>query len=189
MQEEIMFFGIKIFDWIMLLAIVIGPILAVFVTRLIDWLRDKKQRRLDLFKVMMRTRRTRLSPDHIGALNLVEIEFYKDDKVLNALKLYFQHLSARNLRNGDAGIWLQEGDHLFTKLLSSMARALGYEIEQLEILTGGYAPQAWENDEKSLRDMRQKMIELLDGKRAIPIKPSDINHKSGGIPHGFPPAP
>jgi uncharacterized protein DUF6680 len=75
-------------DSILGLAIVIatfaGPIGAVIVTRLIDRKRAQRDRQLDVFRALMRTRKGALQPDHVNALNLVEIEFHKVSTVLAA---------------------------------------------------------------------------------------------------------
>jgi hypothetical protein len=53
-----------------------GPVLAVLVTRHVDGKRRVHERRLDIFRNLMASRRTLLSPDKVRALNLVEIDFY-----------------------------------------------------------------------------------------------------------------
>lgn len=40
-----------------------GPVLAVLVTRFIDAKRDRKARQTDLFRILMRSRRSALSPN------------------------------------------------------------------------------------------------------------------------------
>jgi Family of unknown function (DUF6680) len=37
---------------------------------------------MDIFKTLMPTRRTPMYPEHVGALNLIELEYYKDKTVL-----------------------------------------------------------------------------------------------------------
>ena len=107
----------SILEWLTLFAVFFGPIAAVYVTRFIDASRENRQRRLELFKTLMKTRGTRLHYEHVGALNLVEIEFYKEQRVLEALERYFQHLNDAVTPNN----WQQKSNHLFTKLLSEMA--------------------------------------------------------------------
>jgi hypothetical protein len=53
-----------------------GPVLAVVVTRHIDETRQRRARRMDIFRSLMGSRRTPLAFDRVRALNLVEIEFY-----------------------------------------------------------------------------------------------------------------
>jgi hypothetical protein len=150
-----------------LIALVGGPISAVLITRYLDDLRQYRARRMDVFRTLMRTRRTALHPDHIGALNLVEIEYANDPQVLTAWKALFtnfgstlgrlevertegltdqKQIDARNQAFGTRAV--QERQKLLAKLLHAMARVLGFKIEQLEIFEGGYTPQLWANVEK-----------------------------------------
>jgi hypothetical protein len=175
-----------IIDWLTVFALFGGPIAAVFITRFVDGSREVRQRKLLLFRTLMKTRGTRLHYDHVGALNLVEIEFYKERRVLDALERYFQHLNDSSSPNN----WQQKSNHLFTKLLSEMARALGYEIEQLQILTGGYAPQGWETTEKRVTMLQEKLNSLLDGNISLSITNKTNNAAPKFIPpEGFPPPP
>ena len=67
-----------------LIALIVVPLVAansaVFVTRQIDQKRDERVRRMDVFRTLMRTRRIPICADHVGALNLVEIEFANVEK-------------------------------------------------------------------------------------------------------------
>jgi hypothetical protein len=171
-----------------LIALVGGPVAAVFITRYLDNRRQDMSRRLDVFRTLMRTRRMNLSPDHIGALNLVEIEFAKDREVLAAWKLLFTHLGTTHVRNdyeradgltdraeidrrnNAFGVrLLQERQSLLAKLLHQMARVLGFKIEQLEIFEGGYTPQFYANVENDQEIMRRFVVDLAMGNKLVPI--------------------
>ena len=69
MPDEISWFEI-----LTVIALVAGPVIAVITSRCIDTFRAKRDRRMDIFRTLMRTRRSTLSVDHVGALNLVEID-------------------------------------------------------------------------------------------------------------------
>lgn len=169
-----------------IVAILIGPIAAVMVTRYIDEKRAEQQRRMDVFRTLMRTRRLALSPDHVGALNLVEIEFHGEKDVLSAWREYLTHL-ARPLSVHEAQqvALTRERDRLLTKLLHAISRTLKFHIEQLEIFEGGYTPQVWADDELQLRALRYFMLEVLRGNSPIPVTLS-----TGRVPADlFPPPP
>jgi len=189
------FEAIRLFDWLTLVAIFMGPVLAVFVTRWVDQRRENRSRRLDLFKTLMRTRSARLNPEHVGALNLIEIEYYKDKRVLGALESYFKHL---NDVRPDADKWLVKADNLLTKLLYEVAKSLGYEIEQLQILTGGYAPSGWQEVEQRQTDTQRMLLSLLKGDIALTVRPhvgaANTNTSAAApqgfeVPPGYPPPP
>lgn len=57
-------------------AIIYGPVVAVKISRSQENLREKIRRQYDIFHNLIKTRRMVLAPDHVTALNLVQIEFY-----------------------------------------------------------------------------------------------------------------
>jgi hypothetical protein len=160
-------------DSILGLAIVIatfaGPIGAVIVTRLIDRKRAQRDRQLDVFRALMRTRKGALQPDHVNALNLVEIEFHKVSTVLAAYRDLMRHINTVTPLNEQ---WLNTHRSYLTKLLSAMANHLGYTIEQLDVFEGGYYPTGWGQVEEQQLAMRLGLLELLSGKRSLPVHDS-----------------
>jgi hypothetical protein len=85
-----------IVEGLTIFALIAGPVVAVYVTRWFDRSRAAKERQLDVFRELMRTRRgtLALSPDHVKALNLVEIEFYGSSSVLDAHRALLGHFYA-----------------------------------------------------------------------------------------------
>src|SRR4029453_9314693 len=65
----------KFGDWIMIAAILCGPVLAVQAQKWIETAREKRNRRLNVFKRLMATRGAVLSPGHVEALNMIDLEF------------------------------------------------------------------------------------------------------------------
>ena len=64
----------KMTDWITVLAIIAGPILAVQAQKWVKRVREKNQR-LWVFKRLMTTRGATVSPGHVEALNAIDLEF------------------------------------------------------------------------------------------------------------------
>jgi hypothetical protein len=169
-------------------ALLAGPIVAVLITRWLEERRLTNSRRMDIFRTLMRTRRTTLSLDHIGALNLIEIEYAKDTSVLTAWRALFTHLNTEpprksserteelydqqektNRDNAYALRVFSERQTLLAKLLHSMSRVLGFKQEQLEIFEGGYTPQGWVNLETDQEIIRRYVIDMYNGKRVLPV--------------------
>ena len=71
-------------DVVTILAIVLGPAGGAALAIWLEKSRAKRDRKLDTFRTLVRTRRTPMWPDHIGALNLVEIEFHDKPQVIEA---------------------------------------------------------------------------------------------------------
>lgn len=170
-------------------AVIIGPITAVVIGLWLEDRRAKRQQQWDTFRMLMRTRGTRLSGEHVGALNLVELEFATEKKVMDAWKSYMEHLDGvKTPFPSDPKIvdgFLTERNSRFTKLLYQIGLSLGFRIEQLDIFKGNYTPQAWVDDEDQARYLRGLFIDLLTSRRALPVMPHNPNPNSGP----YPPAP
>src|SRR5690606_30511050 len=98
-----------IHEIIMALAVLIGPISAVQIQKWLEKNRDNRSRKVDIFKTLMTTRATRVSIDHVEALNMIDLEFNGQgyEKVITAWRNYHDHLT-----NGDpqSEIWGQKNE-------------------------------------------------------------------------------
>lgn len=186
MAEDVLW-GMSALEIITIAAVLAGPILAVLVTRFVDHRREIRDRRMALFRNLMRTRRMRLHPDHVGSINLIEIEFDGVQKVLAAFKRYSEHLNtpSREDVEGDGDAWIREQDKRLSRLLHCIGDTLGFKIEQLDIFDGGYTPEGWNATEAQQSQLRWLLIEWLKGNRAVPITERS-NPQPGGP---FPPPP
>jgi hypothetical protein len=167
-------------DWITILAVVAGPILAVQAQKYVEAFREKKQRRLTIFKTLMSTRAERLNIEHVRALNMIDIEFYgrrvfrtryqmpRDKAVTNAWKNYNDHLNNKATYTSEE-LWLKDADTLFTKLLYSMSIALGYDYDEVQLKRDCYRPEAHANIEKAQLGVLSGLADVLSGKRSLPM--------------------
>ena len=67
--------SIELVNVISVVGLFAGPIFAVIVGRIMEDARAQRARRMDVYRTLMRTRRAQMGVDHVGALNLVEVEF------------------------------------------------------------------------------------------------------------------
>ncbi len=180
------------FEILMLIALIAGPVIAVIIARSMDTRRAKRDRRMDIFRMLMRTRRSRLMPDHVGALNLVEIEFKDETAIITEWRAYFEHLGIdhpkrteeqvkdemtqeekqRRLGKYDERI-AKDREKLLAKLLHAIATVLDFKIEQLEIFEGGYAPHGWEVIEMQQAAIRSFVVGLYLGTLKVPVAVTD----------------
>ncbi|MBV8457241.1 MAG: hypothetical protein JO122_11570 [Acetobacteraceae bacterium] len=116
---------------------------------------------------LMATRRATLSFEKVRALNMVEIEFYGVNSVEEAHKEIMALMNARPAPTD----WEDRHRKLMTKLLSAMAKVLGYEIEQLFVLEGGYYPQGFADIELEQQSVRRALLEVLSGNRPLTVSP------------------
>jgi hypothetical protein len=129
----------------------------------------------------MGSRRTPLSPDRVKALNLVEIEFYGVRTVEDAHREVMRHINTPDPLPAD---WDTRQRSLMTKLLSEMAKVLGYDLQQLDVLEGGYWPRGFADIETEQQQVRRSLLEVLSGRRPLMIRPS-----APEPPALFPPPP
>lgn len=163
------------------IATLTGPMLAVWVTRCVDNRRQTHARRLEIFRSLMGTRRALLAPDKVKALNMVEIDFYGITTVEGAHREVMAHINTpQPLPAG----WDDRHRKLLTKLPSEMAKVLGYQLQQLDVLEGGYYPQGFADIELEQQSVRRALIQILSGNRPLLVSPA-----APTPPAPFPPPP
>jgi hypothetical protein len=155
-------------------AIVIGPIIAVQITLRFEERREKRRRKYDTFHALMRTRRVTLSPDHVTALNVIQTEFHDDEKVITAYKKYIDNLAvglAAGSSEEATKKFVDDRDDAFNEMMFELGKHLGFTLDKRELAKYSYAPQGWVNIEAEQNAIRHFAIELLQGKRPLPITP------------------
>ena len=161
-------------DWLMISAVLIGPIIAVQLTRYLDNKKEQRERKLQVFKTLMATRAYTISWDHVVALNRIDLEFDKDNKkekaVIEAWKAYLDLLGDKNMHPEQ---WAVKRMDLLVELLHKMAQVLDYDFDKTHIKNSSYSPIAHGNIEEEQRAIRAGVIEVLEGKRPIPMVAMD----------------
>lgn len=157
--------------WAVVAATGLGPIIAVGITLAFTYWRetsgDKHKRRLDVFRTLMATRRAVISPEHVNAINLIEVDFYRCKNVDTSWKEYKRRLDDNKLPE-DAS-WRNERDKRLSKLLFEMAKILNFEIPAIDIFEGGYAPGGLAFRDSRYVNMLEFIYELSKGKKSLPV--------------------
>jgi hypothetical protein len=158
-----------------ILATFLGPIFAVLVTIWREGRSELHKRQTYIFRTLMATRRIAVSREHVDALNLIEVDFYKVAPVQTAYREYLKHLQTRL---PDHQAWENTRQDLLAKLLRTLSVAMKMPIGEIDLRNGGYSPGAWE-----IKDRFENFVgELIAGKNAVPIN-------IVGIPSALPPPP
>ena len=66
------------------IATIMSPILALLISRNMEEKRFIKDRQLQIFRTLMQHRDSLLTPEYVAALNLIEVEFHSEVKVIEA---------------------------------------------------------------------------------------------------------
>ncbi|MFH1830813.1 MAG: DUF6680 family protein [Pseudomonadota bacterium] len=170
----------SIADWLIITAVILGPILAVQAQKILETMREKNNRRLWVFKTLMATRGQPLNPLHVEALNMIDIEFYgkdkKDKKIIEKWREYLDHLASmpqdQKDKSYDANFarWKQKNQDYLMELLNEMSRALGYKFDNVTLKKGIYVPRGHNELENDQYYLRKLLIGVMLGQQAIPIE-------------------
>ena len=169
------------FDWIMVLAIVVGPVLALSAQRLLDRMREKKNRRTGIYLTLMALRATPLHPDHVKALNSLDTVFdgrgAKDQKIRKAWETALTHF---NTKRPDADPEMSAWDNrlvdLRVDLYQAVGQAVGYDHSVEYIKSHIYTPIAFGNAELDMLKIRGGLAKIVtdDGLKVIVEEPPQV---------------
>jgi len=115
----------------------------------------------------MSTRKQLISVEHVGALNLVEVEFYGCKDIEKSWKNYLSHLNTDPEIN--QAKWIRDRDNLLALMLSEMSKILGYKYDTLEIYQGGYSPGGWAHRDAVSFGALEYIRQLSAGQKTVPI--------------------
>lgn len=167
-----------------IVAIWLGPIRAVQVSRMNDEEREKRRRQYEIFHSLMKTRRVALAPEHVMALNVIVIEFYEHQKINDAFKRYVENLELRLPVGGDTSAFLKQREDRFFDLVHEIGAYLGFRLDRRELDKFSYVPQGWNDIEFENAQIRRLVLQVLSGQRPLPV--AEFKGDAGGK---FPPAP
>lgn len=150
-------------------ATLLGPILAVQAQKWLERDRALKERRMEIFRILMATRAASLSPGHVEALNAIPIEFYgpsnpKLKGITDDWQSYLDHL---NSQQNSPELWAQKRVELLTTMLLGMSRYLGLGLNKSEI-EKVYYPTGHEQIDADQTIIRRGFAKLLSGE-AFPM--------------------
>ncbi len=172
-----------IFQILTIVAILAGPILAIQIQQYIQKLKDVREHKLLIFKILMATRANRLSVDHVNALNMIDLAFSKNKKeklVTEAWEKLNDHYRngypdlddykdrLEEFRSKDE-VAAERSSVLFTNLLFLMSNALGYSFSETYLKNSVYSPIGHANTEIEQERLRRAMIKMFEGDVAIPM--------------------
>lgn len=122
-------------DWISIFAILASPLIAVWVTLLVEKSRQKRRDKLELFKTMMTQRGFSASYAWVDAINSLAVVFADEKNVISAVNDFMKVVSTQPFNN-------EEYENKKIKLLEKMAVSLGYKKNiDWEQLRKAYYPQ------------------------------------------------
>lgn len=180
--------GFTMSDFVMIFAVLAAPVIAVQVDRFLEKKRGENERKLSIFKTLMSTRGKLIDPRHVEALNMIDLEFDGVRRVTEAWKAYLDHLnnapkypafeeksdeekwSEKTIHDSKMEAWGNQREEFLADLLHNMGASLNYKFDKTHIKRSIYAPQAHADVENEQQFIRRSLIDLLMGRRALPIE-------------------
>ena len=170
-------------DWFVIVAILLAPLVAIQIQKYLEKRKEERERKMRIFRTLMTTRATPLDAKHVEALNTIDIEFYKNYKVVDAWSLlldnyldYPKDLNEPNFQSRlDACV--AKSNELLTDLLYEMAKALNYRFDKVHLKRGVYQPKGHTDYWFDQEIIRRSLVNILSGQAPIPIRIIDSTTK------------
>lgn len=163
-------------EGVSIVAVLVSPLVALQVSSWLAKRKERRERRLYVFRTLMATRASVLAAEHVQALNLIDIEFHgtdaKSKSVLNAWKAYLDHLGVPQM---DGAVWGAKREDLFVDLLYEMSRHLGYEFDKTHIRRTSYFPRGYGDLESDQLAIRKGLAAVMKGEASFPIFLTGMN--------------
>jgi hypothetical protein len=159
----IMDWTVKITDIVMILAVLVGPIIAVLITIWAQKRNDKRSAKLQLFIVLMGERKSiTISSARANALNSIDVIFSDNENVTSLWHQYYQLLARPES--------IEERGHTWLQLLSSMADDLGMSKLTTIELDKFYTPQGHVDNYEFQQKIGQEWLRVLENTEHFLVK-------------------
>ena len=174
-------------DWLVVIATLLSPLIAVQVTKWLDRRNQAREQQITIFKTLMATRGLKLDPRHVESLNLIDVVFSSKQRTENAIrnswKEYLDHLCNPPTERNEESAWAKKREELHTNLLHSMASHLRFNFNKVSIKNEAYLPQAYATLEDENKAIRRGILDVLDGKRSLPMFVVNLPIQEPNTPH------
>jgi len=163
-------------DWLVIVVILLAPLLAIQTQKYIENSREKKARKMKIFRTLMATRGNPLSPQHVEALNMIDIEFYKNQKIVDKWELLLENYLNFPKDPNDSNFQsrldscVTKSNELLTDLLYEMAESLNYSLDAIYLRRGMDIPKGHADILADQEIIRRSLVNVLLGQAPIPIK-------------------
>jgi hypothetical protein len=168
------------FDWITVAAIIVGPVFALFAQRVLDWLREEKNRRVNLYFTAMATRATWLNTDSLQALNSIDTVFHKrnDKPIREAWAKVIAHAYTPQPDPAEGEGFRRWNDRMFDlriDLYQLLGAAVGYNHTIDYLKTQFYYPQYHVDAEEQGVAIRKQLAKAItnDGLKVVLVQPEE----------------
>jgi hypothetical protein len=149
-------------------AILVAPAVALAIQRRVDRQKSAEDRRQAIFKALWVNRRRPFYLARVDALNMIDVEFFKEQHIQDAWQDLFAHYRDEHPGLSDAQIAQQREDK-YSLLLFEIGKTLGYGFGKAHIRDNVYRPILHNEYDELELDTKRRVLELLKSD-ALPVK-------------------
>jgi hypothetical protein len=152
-----------------IIAIIAGPLVALWLQRFAEKNREIRQNKFLIFKTLMMYRATPLAYQYVQALNVIDVVFNLENEqekaVREAWAVLLDHL---NVNKGQPD-FVEKIRTLTATLLTAMGKCLGYDFGEVYLKRHAYLPEAHGKLEEQQTELRLLLLQVLRGDRRLPV--------------------
>jgi len=153
--------GLQPYEWLTLIGIVIGPIVAVLITLWREDYRRQQEARTQIVRMLINARGMPSDPTYSSAINLVPVEFNSEPTVITAWSAYVGLARTATTPEGQ-----YRHDEMLkakqTTLIYSILKVLKIDISETDINTQSYYSDGFLGRDNLYLDSLKSMREIAD---------------------------
>jgi hypothetical protein len=158
---ETLYWGLKLYEFLTLIGIIIGPIAAVIITLATESRGQKRERRIQVMRMLLNTRNMPGDAAYSVAINLIPVEFNKMKKVMRAWTDYIEAVRFRPTKEN------KEGHNVLLKakqtaLIFQIMQSLGFDLSETDIQTSAYISEGYIHRDNMYLDSLQAMCDIAN---------------------------
>ena len=160
-------------EWLTIGAILLGPLIGIWVTRFIDKATELKRQKIQIFNTIHGARGKEHEQDYVHAINLVPIYYGNNDNVMSSWEVFMETAHNQSWESKESSILVsmehklaQARENLLTEIGSSIGMAFPKKPEHRR----GYSPRLWQWREQESTELRQLWLSILKNQGSLPVR-------------------
>ncbi len=156
--------GLQPYEWLTLVGIVLGPILAVLISLWLEGRRRDRDQKIIILRLLLTTRHLVGDPSYSAAINLIPIEFAGNRSVQTAYREFIEAAHA-DITDENRQKVAERAAVKQTKLIYAIAKSMKFNIAETDIQTTAYAAEGWIardnlglDSQKAMRDIATQLM-------------------------------
>jgi hypothetical protein len=137
-ETETLYLGLKLYELLTLLAIVLGPVMAVILQLTSERRRRKREMQTQTMRMLVSTRHLAGDPNYTTAINMIPIDFNNNRKIMDAWNAYIDAIMFKP-SPGDEEAHNKNVISKQTYLIFLILSYLGYDLPETKIQNTAYA--------------------------------------------------